>query len=46
MVRGDAYEHFSVFRVGRNVRWITGSQAKALAAVDSIRRARGLPVVR
>jgi hypothetical protein len=46
VVIGDAAEGFGVFHIGRDVRWLTGSRATALAAVDSIRRARGLPVVR
>lgn len=45
-VRGDALDGFRVFRVGRDVKWLTGSPKKAFAAVDSIRRARGLPLVR
>lgn len=46
LVKGDAEEGFGVFHVGRDIRWVVGSRAMALAAVDSIRRARGLPLVR
>jgi hypothetical protein len=46
LVNGDADEGFGVFPIGRDIRWVTGSRAKAIAAVDSIRRARGLAIVR
>ena len=46
MVNGDAAEGFSVLPLGRDIRWGMGSRRKALAAVDSIRRARGLPLIR
>ena len=45
-VCGDSFEQFGVFRIGRDVQWLRGDRTKALAAVDSIRRVRGLPVVR
>lgn len=46
LVQGDAAEGFGVFHIGRDIRWVVGSRSQALAAVDSIRRARGLPLVR
>jgi hypothetical protein len=48
MVEGDAAGGFGVFHIGRerDIKWVVGSRAKALAAVDSIRRARGLELVR
>jgi hypothetical protein len=46
LVNGDAAEGFGVFHVGRQIRWVSGSRGKALAAVDSIRRARGFPLIR
>jgi hypothetical protein len=45
-VSGDAVGGFGVAHIGRDIRWAEGSRAKALAAVDSIRRARGLPLLR
>ena len=46
-VRGDAHEGFGVFAVGRFIRWTgKGSERRALALVDSIRKARSLPLVR
>ncbi|MEP6992218.1 MAG: hypothetical protein ABJA80_14900 [bacterium] len=47
-VCGDAMEHFGVFMLGRTVRWAPAgsSAATAKAAVDSIRRARGLALAR
>jgi hypothetical protein len=46
MVCGDALEGFGIFHIGRSVRWVQGSRAEALAAADSVRRARGLPILR
>jgi hypothetical protein len=46
MICGDTYEHFGVFHLGRDVKWLRGSTSEAIAAVDSIRRARGLPIIR
>jgi hypothetical protein len=46
MVCGDTYEHFGVFHLGRDVKWARGSGVEAMAAVDSIRRARGLELLR
>ena len=46
LVNGDAQEGFGVLPIGRDIRWISGSRERALAAVDSIRTARGLPLVR
>jgi hypothetical protein len=46
MVNGDAAEGFGLFHIGRDVRWVRGSRVQALAAIDSIRRARGLEVLR
>lgn len=48
LVCGDAVEGFGVLMVGREVRWrpATASARTARAAVDSIRRARGLTIVR
>jgi hypothetical protein len=46
MVWGDAAEGFGVFHIGRDVHWVTGGRRQALAAVDSIRKARGLPLLR
>jgi len=38
---------FGLFKVGRTIRWANGGSARnATATIDSIRRARGLPVVR
>ena len=45
MVCGDSFEQFGVWHIGRTVKWLRGSKAQALAAVDSIRRARGLELV-
>jgi hypothetical protein len=46
MVCGDAVEGFGVFPSTWSVRWEAGSAEAARAAIDSIRRARGLPLVR
>jgi hypothetical protein len=46
MVNGDAAEGFGVFHIGRDVRWVRGSRAQALAAIDSIRHLRGLELLR
>ena len=43
---GDPRDQFSVLHVGRDLHWVTGSREQAIAAVDSIRRARGLEIVR
>jgi hypothetical protein len=45
-VNGDAAGGFGVWHIGRDITWVNGSRARALAAVDSIRRARGLELVR
>ncbi len=46
-VRGDAREGFGVFAHGRFIRWTgNGSEGRALTLVDSIRKARSLPLVR
>jgi len=43
---GHPRDQFSILPVGRDLHWVTGSRAQALAAVDSIRLARGLAIVR
>jgi hypothetical protein len=45
-VSGDAYGDFGITHIGRDIVWAEGSRAKALAAVDSIRRARRLDLLR
>ena len=46
-VRGGALEGFSVLGFGRTIIWTSGgSEARALALVDSIRTARKLPLIR
>jgi hypothetical protein len=45
-VSGDAHGGFGVTHIGRDIVWAEGSRAKALAAVDSIRRARRLDLLR
>jgi hypothetical protein len=45
-VWGDAYGGFGITQIGRDIVWAEGSRAKALAAVDSIRRARRLELLR
>ena len=47
-VGGIPREHFGVFMLGRTIRWQPpgASSQGARAAIDSIRRSRGLPIVR
>ena len=45
-VWGDAYGGFGITQIGRDIVWAEGSRAQTLAAVDSIRRARRLELLR
>ena len=45
-IGGDPPDQFTVLRLGHYIHWVVGSREQAIAAVDSIRRARGLEVVR
>lgn len=45
-VCGGAAEGFELYASERPAQWLNGSDTTARAAIDSIRRARGLPLVR
>jgi hypothetical protein len=46
-VCGDAQGGFGLLRIGREVRWPPGwSKEKAFEQIDSVRKARGLPILR
>ena len=48
MVCGEAREHYNVAMVGRSILWqpADASAERARATIDSIRRARGKPILR
>lgn len=46
MTCGDSDQGFNTMAIGRSVRWRKGSAKRAVALADSIRKARGLPIVR